>query len=573
MKKTLNKVVILGIDGLDPKIIDLGFKVKLLPNLLKIKKNGTYSKLITTVPPQSPVAWASFTTGKDPAKHGVYDFIVREPKNYSLDLVWSADLNDLYGAEPFWIELEKLGIPTRILFLPNTFPPLKLKGEMLSGMGTPDLLGTAGKYSFYTSGKNIDNSRGNQIKLSNQKIINTNIFGPNKLTIPMEISKRDKNNVLIKIQNRSFKLARGEFSNWVTIKFKTGIFRSISGMVKFHLLSTDPDINLYMSPINIDPKNPDKPISYPKNYSRHLADRYGLFYTQGLPHDTFALDEGVLTEEVFLKNAESIFLERKNIFLKELEGFRSGVFFNYIGVTDTISHMYWRFIDKKNSQYKNTILNYYQKIDSLIGETIDNLEPDDGLIILSDHGFGPFDFEFNLNSWLRDEGFLYLENKDRTGKELLENIDWSKTQAYAVGYNGIYLNLFGREGKGIIKNKNKEKIKKTIKDRLLKVVNPLSRTKLVKKIYFKEELGIDSDDNKAPDIFIGYYKGTRASWDTAVGKTPNRVFLKRTSKWKGDHLFDASEVPGVLFLNKCHDLKNFKITDTILLVSKLLKTE
>jgi len=328
-----------------------------------------------------------------------------------------------------------------------------------------------------------------------------------------------------------------------------------------------------MSPINIDPKNPDKLISYPKNYSRHLADRYGLFYTQGLPHDTFALEEGVLTEEAFLENTESIFLERKNIFLKELEGFQSGVIFNYVGVTDTISHMYWRFLDKKNSKYKNTILSYYQKIDTLVGETLKHLKPNDGLIILSDHGFGPFDFEFNLNSWLKEMRLLHLKNKDREGKELLENIDWSITKAYAVGYNGIYLNLIGREGQGTIKNKDKEKLKKTIKTELLKTINPLNGTKLVKNIYFKEELGIEPKDNKSPDIFVGYYKGARASWDTAVGKTPKEVFLKRTSKWRGDHLFDASEVPGVLFLNKRHDLKNFKITDTILLVNKLLRME
>lgn len=569
----VNKVVILGIDGLDPNMIDLGFKKKLLPNLLKIKENGTYSKLITTVPPQSPVAWASFTTGKDPAKHGVYDFIVREPKNYLLDLVWSADLNDLYGAKPFWTSLEKLRIPTKILFLPNTFPPPKLKGEMLSGMGTPDLLGTAGKYSFYTSGKNIENSRGNQIKLANEKIINTKIFGPNKLTIPMVIEKISKGEVLIKIQNQSYKLSKGRFSDWIVLTFRKGIFRKISGMAKFYLLSADPEISLYMSPINIDPKNPDKSISYPKSYSRYLAHRYGLFYTQGLPHDTFALEEGVLTEEAFLENAQSIFLERKNIFLKELEGFRSGVLFNYVGVTDTISHMYWRFLDKKNNQYKNTILGYYQRIDSLVGETLEHLKPDDDLIILSDHGFGSFDFEFNLNSWLRDMKLLHLKNKDRTGKELLENIDWLMTKAYAVGYNGIYLNLIGREGQGTIEDKDREKVKKIIKDKLLKVTNPFSKTKLVKKIYFKEELGIDPKDNKSPDIFIGYYKGTRASWDTAVGKTPEKIFLKRTSKWKGDHLFDASEVPGVLFLNKRQDLKNFKITDTILLVNKLLRME
>jgi len=573
MKKTVNKVVVLGIDGLDPKILDIDFKAKLLPNLLKIKKTGAYSKLITTEPPQSPVAWASFTTGKDPAKHGVYDFIVRDPRDYSLDLVWSANLDNLYDAKPFWVALEKQGTPTKILFLPNTFPPSKLKGEMLSGMGTPDLLGTAGKNSFYTSGHNKQNSRGNQIKLSGQKLINTEIFGPKKMTVPMEIKKLNKNEISIKIQGQLIKLSKGKFSNWITVKFKTGIFSSIPGMIKFYLSSIEPDLDLYMSPINIDPKNPYKPISHPKDYSRHLADKYGLFYTQGLPHDTFALEEGVFTEEAFLENAESIFIERKNIFLGELADFKTGVFFNYVGVTDTIQHMYWRFLDKKNSQYKNTILKYYQKIDLLVGETLKCLSPDDALIILSDHGFGPFNYEFNLNSWLRDEGFLCLENNNKTGGELLQNIMWSKTKAYGIGYNGIYLNLLGREGQGIVSNKSKKALKNLIKNKLLKAVNPFNNKKLVKNIYFKEELGIAINDNKAPDIFIGYYKGARASWSTAVGKTLEKVFSKRNSKWKGDHLFDATEVPGILFTNKPHDLKNPKITDTILLVNKFLKME
>jgi predicted AlkP superfamily phosphohydrolase/phosphomutase len=564
MKKTLNKVVILGIDGLDPEILSKGLEGNLLPNFLKLKKTGSYSKLATTVPPQSPVAWASFTTGKSPAQHGVYDFIVRNPVDYSLDLVWSARLDKLYGVEPFWVRLAKAGVETKVLFLPNTFPPLKLNGEMMSGMGAPDLLGTAGKYSFYTSGKIVKNSRGNQIKLTDQRLINTNIFGPKGITIPLQIKKISKNKILIKVQNKETELLTGEFSDWVALKFKTGIFGAKDGIVKFYLMSTEPNLSLYMSPINIDPRS-STDISYPKDYSRLIAHKYGLFYTQGLPHDTFAYDEGVITDKVFLENAESIFQERKKIFLGELNNFKYGVFFNYVGVTDTIAHMFWG--------NKNTILNYYKKVDKLIGETLDYLSNDDRLIILSDHGFGPFDYEFNLNSWLKSEGFLTLTNGDLIGQELLQNIDWSKTKAYAVGYNSIYLNLEGREGRGIVADKDKNILKDLIKNKLLKVINPQNGKKLIKNIYFKKDLGIQERDNKAPDIFVGYYKGVRASWDTAVGKTPKQIFVKRKSKWKGDHLFDSTEVPGVLFSDKPHDLKNPKITDTIILVNKFLKTE
>ena len=441
---------------------------------------------------------------------------------------------------------------------------------MISGMGTPDVLGTAGKYTLFTTKSLNPQSRGKQIMVKNEPVIETAIEGPKYnafserkvVTLPLKI-ERDitKKTVTLSVKNQTINLNEGQFSDWVKLEFKIDFFTRIPGIAKFYLKQAAPDFELYLSPINFDPENPLKPISYPASYSKKLAREYGLFYTQGLPHDTWALEEGVFDDKKFLENADSIFEERRKIYFGELDKFKSGIFFNYIGVTDTISHMFWR--------KPEVILSYYQKVDELVGETLNRLDDNDVLIILSDHGFAGFDYEFNLNSWLRDNGYLVLE-KGTEGKELLDNIDWSKTKAYAIGYNGIYFNLKGREKEGIVDKKETKILGEEIKQKLLRYINPENKKKVIKNIYFKEELGVKDDDLNSPDLFVGYYKGVRSSWDTAVGATPKKIIKKRESKWSGDHLFDATEIPGILFSNKKIIVKDPKITDVIPLVLKLI---
>ncbi len=570
--KVDKKVVVIGLDGLDPKIIELGFQKNLLPNLKKLKENGSYAKLQTTMPAQSPVAWASFITGNWPAKHEVFDFIKRDPKTYLPDLVFSDPKKNPIHSMPFWEMTAKKNIPTTVLFLPDTFPAPQFNGKMISGMGTPDILGTEGSLTLFSAKDYpLDPKwRGRLVRVSDEDIIKTTVEGPKytslnekkTTSIPFEIKKNIVNkSVEITIQNQKINLKEHEFSGWIRLEFTIDFFTKIRGIAKFYLKQAAPDLELYLSSMNFDPQNPVYPIASPRGYAKELAKEYGLYSTLGLPHDTWALEEDIFDEAAFLRQAEDVQNERKKIILGELKKFKYGLFFGYFGATDTISHMYWRFLDDPTSKYQNTILSYYQKADEIVGEVMKTLRDKDVLIVLSDHGFDGYDYEVNINTWLKENGYLTLKGDDEVGKPLLENIDWSKTKAYAMGYNGNFINLKGREGQGIVSEKEVKNLEKELTEKLLEMTNPYTGEKIMKRIYTRKDLGIPEENTSAPDLFLGYYKGARSSWDTAVGAAPKDIIVKRQSKWSGDHLFDPSEIPGVLFMNRKTTPKDTKIID------------
>ncbi|MCM8798857.1 MAG: alkaline phosphatase family protein, partial [Candidatus Omnitrophica bacterium] len=151
------RIVILGFDGLSPSLIEPMMAEGKLPNFSHLKKIGSYKQILSTNPPQSPVAWSGFSTGKNPGKNGVYDFIVRDPKNYNLALSFSkiekGRAKKVLKTKSLWHYASQVRVPLVILSLPVTFPPDKVYGRMLSGMGIPDILGTEGTFTFYTSEK------------------------------------------------------------------------------------------------------------------------------------------------------------------------------------------------------------------------------------------------------------------------------------------------------------------------------------------------------------------------------------------------------------------------------------
>lgn len=549
------RVVILGIDGLEPKIVNSLLEAKKLPYLAQLPY---YSQLQTTIPPQSPAAWASFITGVSPKKHQLFDFVKRKPQDYQPYLAYSMEAQEpAIQAKPFWQANQKL--PIKILFLPDTYPASQLNGQMISGMGTPDILGTEGSFCLYSTQQLKKKfKRGSFILIKKTQLTKTVIKGPQyqaiqeikTSSIPL-IIKPKKDSLEFEIQGQKISLKKGQFSPWVRLSFKIGLLRKVSALAKFYLCSVQPEINLYLSPLNIDPQNPFYQIAFPKNYSQKLAQKYGNFSTLGLPHDTWALQEGILNQAAFLQQTNDLLQERKKIILGELANFPTGLFVSYLGTVDSIQHMFW--------DQQKIINDYYQKMDEIVGQAQELLTENDSLFILSDHGFGPFDYEVHLNAWLRDNGYLSLK-KGKTGMKLLENINWLKTKAYALGFNSLYLNLKGREGQGIITNKEKPELIKVINRKLKALRNPVNKQKIIKNTY----------PGKEPDLIIGYYRGYRASWETAVGATPKAIFKKRTEKWQGDHLFDASEVPGVLFTNQKLRLKKPEITDAVPLALKEL---
>lgn len=555
------KVIVLGFDGLDPKIVEEGFQKQLLPNFAKLKETGSYTILQTVVPPESPVAWASFITGTNPAKHGVYDFITRDPKTYKLDLVYAKNQKRLLGAPAFWDVLSRNKIPTRILFLPDTFPPTELDGSILSGMGVPDILGTESTFTIFTTKQMTPDYRfrGKVVTIPNDQTINTTIPGPKyaflketrTAEIPLTITTEGGGKrVTLSVQNQTVTLGVGEFSEWVKLEFSVDVFTKIHGIAKFYVKSVSPEVEVYLTPINVDPTQPVFPISFPKDFSKQTATKLGLYSTLGLPHDTWALEEEILDEDAFLRAVDATENERRRIYFDTLQEFKSGLLIAYFGVTDTIQHMFWRFLKDPSSPYHNTILSYYENMDTIVGKTLASLKPDDTLIVLSDHGFDGMAYEVNLNTWLKDNGYLALKGNQKTGRELLEDVDWTLTKAYAIGYAGIFSNVKGRERQGIVEDNERIRLQQDLADRLLALTNPDTGEKLVKHVYTREELGIAPEDPRAPDLVLGYHTGARGSWDTAVGGVPQDVVRPRKSKWSGDHLFDPTEVPGVLFINK-----------------------
>lgn len=311
--KFRKKIIILGFDALSPEIIEPMMKEGKLPNFSRLKEQGSYRHLTTTNPPQSPVAWAGFATGQNPGKNGVFDFIVRDPKTYSLKL----SLSNIEKGKPkrviksrcFWQYLCEKKIPTIIIACPVTFPPDKLYGRMLSGMGVPDILGTEGTFTFYTTEPAGKETGGKVFQVQKSPAMIMNFIGPrfvaaggkiDNAKVPFKVTPRkDQDGILVEYQNNKFEVKKGRWSDWKEVTFRLGPFKKLKGIFKFYPVEIEPEFKLYMSPINFDPRSPFFQISYPKGYSKELADNIGLYHTQGMPMDTWAVNEKRLTEGAF----------------------------------------------------------------------------------------------------------------------------------------------------------------------------------------------------------------------------------------------------------------------------------
>ena len=161
-------MIVLGIDGMDPQFLEAHWSS--LPNLNRLRQEGDFKPLATTIPPQSPVAWSSVTTGMDPGGHGIFDFVHRNPFTrmpmssmaevtapartitigpYVLPLS-SGGVKSMRAGRAFWQVMGDHGVHATVIRMPANFPAVDCEQESLSGMGTPDLRGTAHTYAFYT---------------------------------------------------------------------------------------------------------------------------------------------------------------------------------------------------------------------------------------------------------------------------------------------------------------------------------------------------------------------------------------------------------------------------------------
>ncbi len=597
-------VIVLGIDGLDYTLTQELMDAGRLPNFKRLADAGSFGPLETSLTPQSPVAWSNFITGLDSGGHGIFDFLHRDldrdpplpfgwpyqamtketPIGRSLSLGgWNFPLSggDIqlarYGT-PFWQLLSDNGIESTLVRMPANFPPVGVGSRELSGMGTPDLGGSPGEFTFFST----DRRQFMKSDVSGGHIYPADLIdGEFNGTLyaltdnPFTLEEGDAVGAdfqvfvdpdgpvaKIVINDQELILEVGEWSPWVGVDFDLVPYvMSISGAVRFYLKSVRPDFGLYVTPIQIDPANPASAISHPESFATELADATGRYYTQEMPQDTKAIQWGVLDIDEYLAQVALTRAETTAQFNHLLDDWAGGFLFSYFGSIDQLSHVMWgltrdpehpAYVSETHDPYRDVIPSAYVEFDALIGRTLDRISDDTLLVIMSDHGFGSWRRSFHLNTWLHENGYMALQRRTRLPvREFFTGVDWGATQAYSVGISALYLNIRGREPEGAVAPGDREETLLRLERDLLATVDPATGEPAVKRVFLRDRDFHDRGHLEiGPDIIVGYAPHVRGSGNAALGGLAAEFITDNTDDWSGDHIWDPTGVPGVLATNR-----------------------
>ena len=490
--------------------------------------------------------------------------------------------------ETFWTTLGKAGKRVRVMRMPVTFPPKPYEhGELLTGLGTPDLSGRIGKPFFFTSELFFTPKGGGDFSIDvvelvdNKGTIETEIQGPpnelfpgdgrDYIKIPMKLTvAEDRSKLDIEVSGQKLSLKPGEWSDWARFVFPFNPLIKLHGIGKFRLVSLDPEVRLYLSPIQWDPTNlpPILDITTPRAFAGKLADRFGLFKTIGWTIDTWSMNDGTIDEGIFLEDMRNTVAKDKEMLLSMVEDDQWDVLIDYFEFTDRVQHIMFRFLDPKHPLYTEegakkwggSVLEAYQMMDGIVGETMKKLPPDTKLIVVSDHGFASFRRGMNYNTWLVENGYMVLNGQEPGRKNLEElfsgqgkfftNVDWSKTRAYYVGLGGIYLNLKGREAKGIVDPKDSAALVAEIKGKLEAFVDDKTGEKPVAHVFTRDEAYGVYDPLLIPEMIPSNNRGYRVGWQDSLDGIGTSIVEDNTQVWSGDHCsIYPPLVNGILFSN------------------------
>ncbi|MBN1765043.1 MAG: alkaline phosphatase family protein [Sedimentisphaerales bacterium] len=598
------KVIVIGVDGMDPGLSEKMMNAGQLPNFDKLRKQGGFRQLGTSIPPQSPVAWANFINGSGPGSHGIFDFIHRNPDHQCAPFYSAAETIGGAGyweigdhkiqldfwpfnhkpaatvlrreGTPFWDYLDEAGISSTFYDLPSNYPPSPSKygnHRCLAGMGTPDLLGNYGGYHHFSEDGPVRMEDQGGCKRSmlffemerakGQLIgpMNTFLKSPKPATIDFEVY-RDKQSraAAIDVQGRRIMLKEGQWSDWIRLDYELGMpilmpDQEISGICRFYLQEVEPNFRLYVSPVNSDPSNSALQITEPAGFIGEISDKLGLFYTTGFQEDYKALQNSIFTDDEYKVQAESVLQERLNLLDYALDNYDDGLLFFYFSSADLQAHMFWWDSEERhpfrsdNETVKcfDHLKGIYRRMDEVLGNILAKYNDKATIFVMSDHGFANFRRQFNLNSWLRENGYLWPPDAEA----VLRDTDWSVTRAYGLGINSLYLNQAGREKYGIVQpGREKNELLDELVSKL-EAIRDENGQKIIRHVHRSDMCYSGEVDNKfTPDLIVGYARGYRASWATCLGDMTDQVLLDNDKAWSADHCADVLEVPGVIFCNR-----------------------
>ena len=514
------------------------------------------------------------------------------------------------GSTSFWVTAGQAGVRSSILTVPVTFPPEDVpNGELLAGLPLPDIRGTMGTFSYYATDLSryeegstemggilkrlvMENDRattelvGPPNPVVRQKILALRAKGSaqtdaNRKTIaqleleedvrlPMSITwNRAAQSATVEIGGESIALEQGKMSRWIDLEFRVNFLVRIHGMAQMLLMNGGNELQLYVSPVNWKPDNPPVPISSPASFAGDLFRSVGYYRTLGWAEATWPLNEGRMDERTFMEDLYKAFDDRAQVILNRIDARKWDVLVGVIESTDRVQHMMWRLMDEKHpmydaalaAKYGDSIERIYRRADQFVAEVLEHLEPGTDLMIVSDHGFHSWRKAVNLNTWLVQQGYMVIEGQQPGekkledlfgGGEFWENVDWSRTRAYAMGLGQIYFNLRGRESKGIVSpGAEAKQLTDELAAKLLTMTDPEDGSRIVRSVYKRDDVYSGEYIGNAAELQVGMEDGYRVSWQTTLGGSPSGIVYANMKKWSGDHGgYDFATTAGVLVTNK-----------------------
>jgi predicted AlkP superfamily phosphohydrolase/phosphomutase len=530
-------------------------------------------------------------------------------------------LTSIRGGTSFWITAGQQGVRSDILTVPVTFPPEDVpNGFMLSGLPLPDIRGTMGTFSYYAT----DLSRYEEGNTEMGGILKRLVFegdtakseleGPpspivrqkieairrkgatlsesdraqlaelqaiQDVRVPFTIKwDRAAKTAAIAIDGQTIPLQPGAWTPWIDLTFKVNFIVRLQGMVQMRLITAGSELQLYVSPVNFKPDAPPIPISSPAGFAGDLHDAVGNFRTLGWAEATWPLNEGRMDEKTFMDDLMIAFDDRAKVILHRLNAKDWDLLIGVIESTDRVQHMMWRLIDPQHplydaalaSQFGDSIERVYKKADDFVGEVVKRVGPGVPVMIVSDHGFKSWRKAVNVNTWLVQNGYMTLKGQQAADKKLAdlfgggtfwENVDWSRTRAYAMGLGQIYFNVRGREAQGIVSpGAEAAALADELAAKLLTMQDPEDGAPIVRAVYKRDDIYSGPYLHNASELQVGMHDGYRVSWQTTLGGSPPGIVYKNDRKWSADHGgYDFAITSGVLVSGRPINTKDPRIID------------
>ena len=529
-------------------------------------------------------------------------------------------LTSTRGGTSFWVTAGKEGVRSDILTVPVTFPPEDVEnGELLSGLPLPDIRGTMGTFSYYATDLSryeegntemggilkrliVENDtassdiEGPPSPIVRQKIEAIRHKGPTlsesdraqlaelqavqDVRVPFTVRwNRSGKMATLSVQDRTIALERGKWTPWIDLTFKVNALVRVHGMVQMLLINADNELQLYVSPVNFKPDEPPVPMSSPASFAGDLYKAVGNYRTLGWAEATWALNENRMDEKTFMDDLMVAFDDRAKVILNRVDQKDWDLLVGVIESTDRVQHMMWRLIDPQHplydaalaAQFGDSIERVYKRADDFVGEIVRRVGPDVPVMIVSDHGFHSWRKAVNLDTWLVQNGYMVMKGQSADkklsdlfgGGTFWENVDWTRTRAYAMGIGQIYFNLRGREAQGIVSpGAEATALADELARKLLTMTDPEDGSPIIRAVYKRDDIYSGPFINNASELQVGMNEGYRVSWQTTLGGSPPGIVYKNDRKWSADHGgYDYAITSGILVTSQGINTKDPRIID------------